>query len=135
MIEVTGRPFSENVTWETYESVYDLKVVGLTRPRDELYERIAARVDDMLEKGLVDEVRDVEERGMGRTARQALGYRQVLEYPAEEVRDQIVAATKRFARRQESWFRADPRVEWFDLSQPGAVEAVKARLVGLVQIP
>lgn len=135
VIEVTGRPFSENVTWETYESVYDLKVVGLTRPRDELYERIAARVDDMLEKGLVDEVRDVEERGMGRTARQALGYRQVLEYPAEEVRDQIVAATKRFARRQESWFRADPRVEWFDLSQPGAVEAVKARLVGLVQIP
>lgn len=128
VIEITGRPFSENVTWDSYESIYDLTAVGLTRPRDELYQRIGRRVDAMLEAGLVDEVERVAAGGMSRTARQALGYRQVLEVPPEAMRDEIVKATKRFARRQESWFRADPRVQWVDLSVPGANERVVAAL-------
>ena len=128
VIEITGRPFSENVMWDTYESVYDLAVVGLSRSREELYEQIGRRVDEMLGSGLVDEVERVAAGGMSRSARQALGYRQVLEFPAEEVRDEIVKATKRFARRQESWFRADPRVRWVDVSGDGAVELVRAAL-------
>jgi tRNA dimethylallyltransferase len=134
VIEITGRPFSDNVTWDTYESVYDLTVVGVTRPRDELYERIARRVDAMLDTGLVDEVERVAAGGMSRTARQALGYRQVLEFPTEAVRDEIVKATKRFARRQESWFRADPRVEWFDLSEPGVVARIETLLGDRLQL-
>ena len=128
VIEITGRPFSENVTWDSYESIYDLTAVGLTRPRDELYERIGRRVDAMLDAGLVDEVERVAAGGMSRTARQALGYRQVLEVPPEAMRDEIVKATKRFARRQESWFRADPRVKWVDVSDDGAAELVRATL-------
>jgi tRNA dimethylallyltransferase len=128
VIEITGRPFSENVTWDTYESIYDLSVVGLTRPREELYERIGRRVDAMLQEGLVEEVERVAAAGMSRTARQALGYRQVLEASPEAVRDEIVKATKRFARRQESWFRADPRVRWIDASDDGAAEAIRATL-------
>ena len=128
VIEITGRPFSENVSWESYESIYDLTAVGLTRPRDELYQRIATRADKMLHDGLLEEVEDLYRHGMGVTARQALGYHQVLECAPEIVRDEIVKATKRFARRQESWFRADPRVEWFDLSEDGEDDRVKARL-------
>ena len=135
VIEITGRPFSDNVTWESYESIYDLTVVGLTRPRDELHERIARRVDEMLERGLLEECEDLFRHGMSRTARQALGYRQALEVPREWVRDEIVKATRRFARRQESWFRSDPRVEWFDLSEPHAVEGVKARVAEGVRLP
>lgn len=128
VIEITGRPFSENVTWDTYESIYDLAVVGLTRPREELYDRIGRRVDAMLEAGLAEEVERVAAGGMSRTARQALGYRQALEAPPESVRDEIVKATKRFARRQESWFRADPRVRWIDASDDGAAERVRVEL-------
>ena len=135
VIEITGRPFSDNVTWENYESIYELTVIGLTRPRDELHERIVRRADEMLERGLLEEVEDLFRHDMSRTARQALGYRQVLEVPREWVRDEIVKATKRFARRQESWFRADPRVEWFDLSEEGAEERVEARLTGSLQVP
>lgn len=130
VIEITGRPFSDNVTWESYESIYDLTVVGLTRPRDELFEFIERRVDAMLEAGLIDEAKRVAARGMSRTARQALGYRQILEGDAERIRDAIVKATKRFARRQESWFRADPRIECFDLSEPDTEGRIQARLRG-----
>lgn len=133
VIEITGRPFSENVKWDSYESIYNLTAVGLTRPREELYERIALRVDEMLKKGLKDEVEDLYRHGMSRTARQALGYRQVLECAPEIVRDEIVTATKRFARRQESWFRADPRVQWVDLSEADPHEHVKERLLGTLE--
>ena len=134
VIEVTGRPFSENVTWETYESIYELTAVGLTRPRDDLYLRIEQRVDQMLAAGLVDEVQRVAAGGMSRTARQALGYRQVLELDEDDVRKEIVRATKRFARRQESWFKADPRVQWIDISADEAKKRVKAVLGASVDV-
>jgi tRNA dimethylallyltransferase len=133
VIEITGRPFSENTTWDTYESIYDLVPIGVGRPRAELYERIAQRVDEMLALGLVDEVRTLAAKGLSRTAGQALGYRQIHD-GGPSVRDDIVTATKRFARRQESWFRADPRIEWFDLSEPGAEERIEARLEGLLRL-
>jgi tRNA dimethylallyltransferase len=131
VIAITGRKFSENDSWDRYDSIYELNVVGLTRSRGELFERIERRVDSMLERGLIDEARALEAKGMSRTARQALGYRQVLDMPdaqVEEIRDAIVKATKRFARRQESWFKADPRIEWFDLSEGGAADRVLERL-------
>jgi tRNA dimethylallyltransferase len=130
VIELTGRPFSENDSWERYDSLYELAVAGLERHRAVLYDRIERRVSEMLRKGLIDEVLSLEQEGMSRPASQALGYRQVLKAGAQtsdvSVREEIVAATKRFARRQESWFRADPRVVWFDASQPGIAEALTA---------
>ena len=132
VIELTGRPFSENNSWDDYSSPYDLRVAGLERPREELYERIARRVDRMLQEGLLSEVRALQQRGFGRTAGRALGYRQVLDAaPGDslhKVREEIVRATKRFARRQESWFRADPRVRWFDASDSGLVERIAVHL-------
>jgi tRNA dimethylallyltransferase len=128
VIELTGRPFSENDSWELYDGPYRLAVAGLERERATLYDRIERRVSEMLHRGLIDEVLKLEHAGMSRPASQALGYRQVLKAGAQtselSVRGEIVAATKRFARRQESWFRADPRVVWFDASQPGIAEAL-----------
>ncbi|MEA2451956.1 MAG: tRNA dimethylallyltransferase [Actinomycetota bacterium] len=129
VIELTGRPFSENDAWERYESIYDVTIAGLTRDRSDLYARVGQRVDKMLERGLVDEVKRLEPK-MGRTARQALGYRQVLESEPKALRDDIVRATKRFARRQESWFKSDPRVNWFDAAEPDLLERVAAYLEG-----
>ncbi|MDP9225655.1 MAG: tRNA (adenosine(37)-N6)-dimethylallyltransferase MiaA [Actinomycetota bacterium] len=126
VIEVTGRPFSENYSWERFESLYDLSIAGITLPRDQLYAGIEKRVDAMLKDGLLEEVRRLEAAGMGRTSRHALGYRQVLDAApgtsVQQIRDEIVAATKRFARRQESWFRADPRVVWFDAADRALIE-------------
>ena len=139
VIEITGRPFSENDSWDDYASIYDLAVVGLTLDRSELVRRIGARVDRMLERGLMDEARALEEAGMSRTARQALGYRQVLDAapgaPRDDVRGAIVTATSRFARRQESWWRADPRVEWRDAGEGGLAGALVARFKEALRLP
>jgi tRNA dimethylallyltransferase len=126
VIEITGRPFSENDSWESFDSIYDLVVAGLTMPRPQLYARLADRIDNMLDQGLIPEAQRLESVGLGRNARQALGYKQVLDAPpgtaTEELRDDILAATKRFVRRQESWFRGDSRITWFDASEPGLAE-------------
>ncbi|WP_344568273.1 tRNA (adenosine(37)-N6)-dimethylallyltransferase MiaA [Streptomyces axinellae] len=117
VIAITGRPFTANLPG--HEAVYDTVQIGVDVARPELDERIARRVDRMWEAGLVDEVRALESEGLreGRTASRALGYQQVLASLAgvcteEEARTETVRATKRFARRQDSWFRRDPRVHW-----------------------
>ena len=117
VIEITGKPFTANLPGD--EAVYDALQIGVDVERPELDERIRTRVDRMWEAGLVDEVRDLEARGLreGRTASRALGYQQVLaalagECTEDEARAETVRATKRFARRQDSWFRRDPRVHW-----------------------
>lgn len=117
VIEITGRPFTANLP--RHDSVYDTVQIGVDVARPELDARIADRVDRMWAAGLVDEVRALEAEGLreGRTASRALGYQQVLaalagECTEEEARAETVRATKRFARRQDSWFRRDPRVHW-----------------------
>ncbi|MCB5910530.1 tRNA (adenosine(37)-N6)-dimethylallyltransferase MiaA [Streptomyces pinistramenti] len=117
VIEITGRPFTANLPG--HEAVYDTVQIGVGVDRPELADRIARRVDRMWEAGLVDEVRALEAAGLreGRTASRALGYQQVLaqlagECTEQEAREETVRATKRFARRQDSWFRRDPRVHW-----------------------
>ncbi len=121
-LEVTigsGRPFSDfGPGLEAYPGA-GMAQVGLTRPADDIDRRIGARFDTMLEDGLVDEVRALAGRpaGISRTARQALGYREILAHveaaaPLSECLEQAVRRTRQFARRQASWFRRDPRVSW-----------------------
>jgi tRNA dimethylallyltransferase len=139
VIEITGRPFSATArAWRSYESRYRLAVAGVNRERRILFERIAERVNRMLNAGLVEEARLLSAQGLSRSARQALGYRQIIEAPegstTEQIGREIVRATKRFARRQESWFRADPRVEWFDAGSPSVVEEVAAHLAATLDL-
>jgi len=117
VIELSGQPFS--ATLPEYESVYPVVQVGVEVPRGELDLRIAGRVQRMWRLGLVNEVRTLVRAGLreGRTASRALGYAQVLrflagEWTEQEAAAQTVLATRRFVRRQESWFRRDPRVVW-----------------------
>lgn len=133
-IEVTGRPFSATLPAHTY--AVPAVQLGLRLPRDLLDQRIAERVDAMWAAGLVEEVRRLETRGLrrGRTASRALGYAQVLallagECTEEAAREETVRGTRRLARRQESWFRRDPRVRWLDV-EPG-VDVAPAALAAL----
>jgi tRNA dimethylallyltransferase len=134
VVEITGRPFTATLP----EPAYEVPAVqlGLTLARPVLDERIEARVDRMWQLGLVEEVRRLAARGLreGRTASRALGYAQVLrhldgELTEAQARDETVRATRRFVRRQESWFRRDPRVVWLPADDPDLL----ARAVGLSQ--
>ncbi|KXK61001.1 tRNA dimethylallyltransferase [Micromonospora rosaria] len=128
VIELTGAPFTAALPEPTpyYPSVQ----LGVDLDTAVLDERIAVRVDRMWADGLVAEVRELVGRGLrqGRTASRALGYQQVLrlldgEWTEAQARDETVRATRRFVRRQRSWFRRDPRVHWLDSAAPDLVEA------------
>ncbi len=127
VIELTGHPFS--ATLPDYgpgpSSAIPAVQLGLRLPREELDCRIGARVDQMWAAGFEDEVHRLEQAGLreGRTASRALGYQQLLRYLAgewtlDQARDETIRATRRFARRQESWFRRDPRITWLDATDP-----------------
>jgi tRNA dimethylallyltransferase len=117
VIELSGGPF--RATLPEHEAVYPVVQLGVEVPRPALDERIAARVERMWRRGLVAEVRRLETAGLraGRTASRALGYAQVLRFLAgdwseKDAAAETVLATRRFVRRQESWFRRDPRITW-----------------------
>jgi tRNA dimethylallyltransferase len=127
VIELTGRPFSATLPTRRYE--LPTVTIGLCIPRPELDARIAARTHRMWETGFLDEVRRLDAAGLrqGRTAAKALGYRQGLAHldgllSAEEAMEETVTATRRFARRQESWFRPDPRIHWLGYDDPHLVD-------------
>ncbi len=141
VVEMSGRPFS--ATLPQYESVFPVVQVGVELDRLELDRRIADRVARMWQLGLVDEVARLERAGLreGRTASRALGYAQVLaflsgQYSEQEAAAQTVQATRRFVRRQESWFRRDPRVIWVR-GGPGVADRALAALSkpGLARSP
>ena len=119
VIELTGRPFT--ATLPDYGASIPALQLGLRPAREELDRRIETRVDQMWAAGFEAEVRQLEQAGLrqGRTASRALGYQQLLrhlagEWTLDQARAETVRATRRFARRQESWFRRDPRISWLD---------------------
>jgi tRNA dimethylallyltransferase len=134
VIELTGGPFT--ATMPAYEQVRPAVQLGLTLPRPELDQRIAARVEAMWQAGFEAEVKDLVRAGLrdGRTASRALGYQQMLrhldgELTLDEARQETVRATRRFARRQESWFRRDPRVHWLDAAAVTLLDDARAAIV------
>ncbi|WP_459643135.1 tRNA (adenosine(37)-N6)-dimethylallyltransferase MiaA [Kineococcus sp. NUM-3379] len=119
VVELTGRPFTASLPRQVY--VRPTVQVALAVPRDQLDARIDARVRRMADAGLVAEVEALAAGGLraGRTASRALGYAQVLDAldgrcTLEEALEATARATRKFARRQESWFRRDPRVRWVE---------------------
>ena len=133
VIAITGQPFSATLPAAEYAA--PAVQLGLRLDRDELDRRIEQRVDRMWADGLVDEVRALLPAGLaqGRTAPRALGYAQVLDLLAgrctePEAREATVRATRRFARRQESWFRRDPRIVWL---QAAATDLLARALAAL----
>jgi tRNA dimethylallyltransferase len=136
VIAITGRPFSATLPELSYfhDGVHQ---VGVDIPRPVLDERIALRVQRMWKAGFVEEVRRLADRGLreGRTAHRALGYQQVLAYLDGEIGEDeakllTVNGTRRFARRQDSWFRKDPRITWVDWDDPDRAAKAVAAIAG-----
>jgi tRNA dimethylallyltransferase len=133
VIELTGGPFLASLPEPRPH--YPAVVVGLDREPTELDERIAARVDRMWAAGFVAEVEALAADGLrdGPTASRALGYAQVLAQldgvlTADQARERTVSTTRRFVRRQRSWFRRDPALTWFDAARPDLLDAVSAQV-------
>ena len=138
VIELTHKPFS--ATMPRREHLEPTVMLGLHGPRPELDQRIAARVHRMWDRGLLDEVRRLDALGLrqGRTASKALGYSQALAHldgrlTADQAIEDTIVATRKFARRQESWFRPDERIAWLPWGAPDlvarALEVLRGRLV------
>ena len=133
VVRLTGRSFSSYMPQRIYEpSLGEVIQLGLSLPREQLHERIARRVDLMAEQGLLEEVRRLAQQGLreGKTASRAIGYQQHLqvldgELTEAEALESTTVATRRFARRQETWFRADHRLQWMSGSEE-AMEALAA---------
>ena len=137
VIELTGQPYRATLPPHRY-ALPDVAQFGLDSPRDVLDLRIAERVDQMWRSGFVAEVADLSTRGLrdGVTAGRALGYRQVLAYldgtvGEDEARRQTVLATRKFARRQGSWFRRDPRIRWLSAGSLAGSTAGSSAGVGV----
>ncbi|HZM79169.1 MAG TPA: tRNA (adenosine(37)-N6)-dimethylallyltransferase MiaA [Candidatus Limnocylindrales bacterium] len=126
VIALTGRPFTAALPTEP-KRVYD--AVQIAVDREDLDDRIERRVAKMWREGLVDEVRQLENKGLrdGKTASRALGYQQILAYLAGEWHENeaflsTVVGTRRFVRRQRSWFRRQPSICWLDGVAPDLVD-------------
>jgi len=120
---LTGKPISlQHETHQFKQADYNLLKIGLMRDRKELYLRIEERVDKMLKSGFLNEVKDLLEGGCSSTAKpfQSLGYKQILNHlqgdlSLEEAVGLIKKNTKRYAKRQLTWFRKDTEIKWFNL--------------------
>ena len=129
----TGRLFSEQR--QRTNTPYTLLIIGLKRPRPELYTRIDVRIEAMLARGLVEEVKSLLNRGLspGASALSAIGYREMISYLVGELTlDEAVAQMKRatriFVRRQANWFKeSDPTINWFEVKS-GIEEKIEEKI-------
>ena len=121
-----------------WESPYDLSIYGLTMDRELLYNRIEKRVDKMFDLGLVEEVSDLLKQGY-RTdgnALSALGYKELIPYLKGEITEDTAKEilkrnTRHFAKRQLTWFRRDPRIQWFDVYENSGISSVAEIIISL----
>ena len=133
----TGRPISEfQYHSERLPPKYDLAYFGLTMDRERLYQRIEKRVDVMISRGLVDEVKKLLEMGYGthHTSMQAIGYKEIIDYlngmySLEEAVELIKRNTRRFAKRQLTWFRQDSRIRWKDVESYSNFDEIASEIV------
>lgn len=132
VIELTGKSYAAALPQLEY-AFDNVVVIGIDVPREFLDERITRRVDLMWEQGLVAEVRALKDQGLegGRTASRALGYAQVLDFlrgdlTENEAREATVAGTRKFARRQDRWFRQDPRIHWLRYDNQNKIDQAVA---------
>lgn len=125
VIEITGKPFTANLPREDSSRFPDALQFGLVMDREHLRERIDLRVDRMWQEGFVAEVDELITQGIrrGSTAQRALGYAQILAMRAgtlseDDAKEETKRASRQYARRQETWFSRDQRIQWVATHQP-----------------
>jgi len=128
----TGKTSSQLIQKD--ESSYNLLMIGLTMDRQKLYSRINRRVDKMIEEGLVNEVKNLLKQGynLSNISMQGIGYKEIILYLQEEISfieavDKIKQGSRRYAKRQLSWFRAMDEIEWFDVTNDDLIEQEKIK--------
>lgn len=140
--ETTGKTLSEMSDNSRTEGPYHVLVYGLSYPREMMYQRINLRVDQMMRDGLVDEVKGLLARGIEPKreggAMQAIGYKEIVaalrgEMDMDRAVDLIKQGSRRYAKRQWTWFRHDDRVKWFDFAEYESQEALYAALIGQIK--
>ena len=114
----TGRTYTSFRTQQKKERPFNIVKIGLNRDREELYQRINQRVDEMMENGLLDEVRGLYDK-RSVNALNTVGYKELFDYldgrwPLEEAVERIKGNTRRYARKQLTWFKRDSEVKWFN---------------------
>ncbi|WP_409346870.1 tRNA (adenosine(37)-N6)-dimethylallyltransferase MiaA [Paenibacillus sp. MBLB4367] len=124
VVHVTGKPLSEHLAGQKKESPFELCLIGLTMDRAILYKRIEERIDLMIEQGLVDEVKGLLAKGYnrGHIAMQAIGYKEIIDYVCGETEynravELLKRNTRRFAKRQLSWFRHMHDIQWVTVQE------------------
>ena len=141
IVMITGEPFAASLP-DQFESFLPVLEIGLNSAREHLVERLAQRVRDMWSLGLVDEVKGLVDKGIrdSKTASQAIGYSQALasidgRLTEEEAIAETILLTQRYARRQMSWFRRDPRIHWFDYQAEDLLKEVMELVTSSLQLP
>ena len=141
--ETTGKPKSEWELEQTVETPYNVIFIGLEMDRTELYEQINHRVDFMLEKGLLDEVKSLYNHGFKDTqAMRAIGYKEFIPYlegkqTLEEAVEQLKQNSRRYAKRQYTWFRNKLAIDWYAVSPSSRQEKFKMifdKLAGILKM-
>jgi len=123
VLEVTGKKYSQNNNFRKYSEKYNFIIIGLEMNRELLYNRINLRVERMIEEGLINEVEELYNEGYDKSyqSMQAIGYKEIIDYiegntTKEEAVRLIKRNTRRFAKRQITWFKPDDRIKWFDIT-------------------
>ena len=129
IIYTTGQTFTSLRTGEIKQRPFNILKIGLTRPREQLYERINKRVDEMMEQGLLEEARSMYEH-RSFNALNTVGYKELFAYfdgiwTLEEAIERIKGNTRRYCRKQLTWFQRDKDIRWIDLSQTSTDEVVQ----------
>jgi tRNA dimethylallyltransferase len=138
---LTGKTMTEHLAEQKLESPYRTYIIGLTRDRKQLYDRVNLRVDQMIQEGLVEEVERLLHQGYSEAlaSMQGLGYKEMVSYingktSLEVALDQLKQNTRRYAKRQLTWFRRMTEIEWFDLTDSSVyniqLEAIEKRIEG-----
>ncbi len=137
---LTGEKWSDQLAAQKKESPYDLSIIGLTMDRAKLYSRVEERIDLMIEQGLVDEVKSLLDRGVarGHISMQGLGYKEIAAYLQGEVSweaavEWLKRDTRRFAKRQLSWFRHMKDIEWVDVTDTENFAGNLEQVSGLIK--
>jgi tRNA dimethylallyltransferase len=127
----TGKPLAESRSWG--EKIYEPIMIGMSIPRDTLYDRLDTRVDIMVAKGLVDEVRALRAKyGSEAPGMTGIGYRQICEFldaksTLSNAITRIKIDTRHYAKRQETWFKHDSRITWVTSAKEAVIEAIRER--------
>lgn len=136
--QLTGQPFSK--LQQKSPGVYNLCAFGFFLEREQLYQRINQRVDEMLANGLIDEVMALRQKGynLEHNSMQALGYKQVLYYldgflSKREMVEEIKRETRRYAKRQLTWFKKDSRIQWINLNDYSNIEELLEKIITSIE--